>query len=126
LQSGIARSFFAISFCFISVLFFFRNFFADVICRQLAARIPDKPFFHPPVFFPGLEDDSSYTQRGPQGGMSLATLLSLDISGFVFLQSHFLFLQMSPLFFYSNYGFCNFVIFVNIRFPLSLFLMTCS
>jgi hypothetical protein len=41
--------------------------FADVICRQLAARIPDKPFFHPPVFFSGLEDDSSYNQRGTQG-----------------------------------------------------------
>jgi hypothetical protein len=59
--------FFAISFCFFSVLFFlFVIFFADVIRRQLAARIPDKPFS--PVLFPGLEDDSSYTQRGPQGG----------------------------------------------------------
>jgi hypothetical protein len=69
LQSGIARCFFAISFllhqCFYS---FFRNFFADVIRRQLAARILDKPLLHPPVLFPGLEDDSSYTQRGPQGG----------------------------------------------------------
>jgi hypothetical protein len=35
----------------------------------------------------------------------------------------FVFLQISPLFFYSNYGFCNFVILVNIRFPLLLFLI---
>jgi hypothetical protein len=48
-------------------------------------------------------------------GMSLATLLSLDISRFVFL-------QISPLFFYSNCGFCNFFIFVNIRFfPVAFF-----
>jgi hypothetical protein len=71
LQSGIARSFFAISFllhqCF---YYFFRNFFADVIRRQLEARISDKPLLHPPVLFPGLEDDSSYTQRGPLGDVA--------------------------------------------------------
>jgi hypothetical protein len=115
--------FVAISFflhqCFYS---FFRNFFADVIRQQLAARIPDKPLLHPPVLFPGLEDDSSYTQRGPQGGC-----LSLDTSGFVFLQSHFLFLlffcKCHHCFFTPTMIFAILSFLLIFTFPLSLFII---
>jgi hypothetical protein len=78
------------------------------------------------VLFPGLEDDSSYTQRGPQGGCRWRHCWVWTSQGLFFCNHTFFFLQMSPLFFYSNYGFCNFVIFVNIHFPPVAFLMTCS
>jgi hypothetical protein len=100
--------------------FFFVIFFADVIRRQLAARILDKPFLHPPVLFPGLEDDSSYTQRGPQRDVAGDNVEFEHLRVCFLLQSHFLFsfvfLQMSQLFFTPTMVFAILSFFVNIRF----------
>jgi hypothetical protein len=116
---ALAEVFFAISFCFISVLFFFRFFFADVIRGQLAARIPDKPFFHPLVLFPALEDDSSYTQRGPRGDVAG------DIVEFghlrVFLQSHLFLCKCHHCFFTPTMVFAILSFLLIFVFPLSFF-----
>jgi hypothetical protein len=105
---ALAEVFFAISFCFISVLFFFRIFLQMLYVDNLQHGFQTSPFSIPWCsFLPSKMIQAILNED--RGGMSLATLLSLDISGF-FCNHTFFFANVTTVFLLQLWflQFCHF------------------